>query len=389
MQSPEQSPASHESKTSKPNNDSYGEHISKLTQELQEMADRTNHEAGREHSLNQAFNEHYADYLSPAYIEPNNERVKAGIGHATVYEHEDNIIYTFAQIKVNPDGETVSGHDTNPEAQSFKDQEENFAKFLEMTADHPENRVVIVEGFLRGPFADRDEAIRTASDSGLSQYLAAENGVEVVAGEPDNNEVMIDEMVKAGIERSIAENYFIIRDAIVFLDGDTDDKIDLLGTTIYSSLARQGREGFHNYSEEEKDKIEELGMTNQVFSEMNTKVASILDKLNAVFGREVFIVETNGSIGIAEDLITRWPNEDGVTLPDASKAYNLLDPSGQGRGSELSRLNIKIRDRHIWETITRLESAGKDIFMDYGGSHVMTLRPVMEAAYGPPVEKNY
>lgn len=332
-----------------------------------------------------AFEQHYAEYTSPDYIEPNNERAEAGKGQATVYEHDGHIIYTFAQIKLNEAGETVGGHDENPEAQSFKDQEENFAKFLEMTAAHPESRVVVVEGTIRGPFADRDEAIMTASDSGLSQHLARENGVEIVTAESADNQDLIEEMVEAGIERSMAENYFIVRDAAAFLDGNPD-KIELLGSIIHSSLARQGREGFHEYSQQEKDNIVELGIEKEIFKKMNSEVAPLLDDLNKVVGQELFSVQEDGSIGLNPELMTTDPNTGAEIV---NNPFAALDPSGQGRGSELSRLNIKLRDQHIWETIARLEAEGKDIFMDYGGSHIMTLRPVMEAYFGPPIEKNY
>lgn len=336
-----------------------------------------------------AFEQHYAEYLSPEYIDPNNERAEAGKVQATVYEHGDHIIYTLAQIKVNEKGETIGGHDYNPEAQSFKDQEENFTRFLEMTADHPETRVVVVEGSLRGPFADRDEAIMTASDSGLSQYLAAENGVEIVAAESADNAQLIEEMVDAGVERSVAENYFVIRDAIAFLDSvansknseeEKAEKMKLLGSIIYSSLGRQDREGYYNYSEEEKAEIDEKGKTREILQGQNAKVATIIGELNQLVGQDLFIVEADGAIGLN-------PN---YPINGEEGAFSALDPAhSQGRGSELSRLNTKIRDRRIWEMVSKLEAAGKDVFMCYGGSHIMTLRPVMEALYGTPTEKNY
>lgn len=377
MNSPEQSSAQNNSEPS-PTKSSYGEHLNKLTKELLEMANKNNHEAARQQNLEQAFEQHYAAYTSPDYIVPNSERAKAGIGQATVYKHDEHIIYTFAQIKLNEAGETISGHDYNPKAQSFKDQEAHFARFLEMTADRPETRVVVIEGALRGPFTDRDQAISEASDSGLGQHLAAKNGVEIVAAESADNQELIEVMVEAGVERPVAENYFVVRDALSFLDGNPDE-IELLGSTIYTSLARQGREGFREYSQEEKDKIIELGIANEIFKEMNTKVAPMIDDLNKVVGQELFMILNDGSIGLNPKY--HPSNSEG--------SFSAIDPAGNGRGSELSRLNIKIRDRIIWETVTRLGSEGKDVFMDYGGSHIMTLRPVMEAYFGPPIDKNY
>lgn len=311
--------------------------------------------------------QHYQGY-GEAYQRANAERAAKGKIMVDRYPQ----VTLVAQIRVE-NGEVVSGHDYNPEAQSHLDTEAEFQRYISETP--AEQRFVIYEGS-DTRVTDRDSAIRDRADAGLAIFLADQAGVERTTGEPTDAEVA-SMLERRGISREETALFTTLRALGPSLLKDPDRASDL-SSDIYFQLARNGVPGFREYSEEEKASI---SANPDVRDELLRQMAEQANK----FATGKFNSRLQ-ELGLPQFEVT----DDGkLTLPDADGTHlvNISGPMSEGRMGEISRMVGEYRDRHLFDTLTGAVRAGKKPFVVFGGSHIVALEPALNAYFGKPPEK--
>ena len=339
-----------------------------LTKELTGMAETSN----EQHKRDQAF-EKYAGY-GPQYQKANAERAAS----AKIKVDEFGPVTIIASINVDPQtGTTIDGHDYNPEAQSHKDIENAWQKYLLETPEA--ERFVVFEGDSES-FTDRDTAIRLRTEAGMMMFFADESGVDRVSGEPTDL-LVATELEKAGIAREETVLLFTLRSLATHASSES---IGDMKFQFYPHMESVGFEGFHIYSEEEK-KV--FAQTDGEFTDQSPEAIAKRAEINQEIFEKVspFVEAWNKSLneyGLPQLVVTENQEivfEDPRSRGDVAKSAN---PAGTGIHSERMAATTEIRDRHILDTITDATRAGKKPFVVYGGSHVVSLEPVLAEYYG-------
>ncbi len=307
--------------------------------------------------------EQYKGY-DEAYERDNDERVAK---KAIAVEHYPQATL-IASIRLDADGQVLSGHDHNPEAQSHHDTEAEFQHYL--TEIPAEQRFVIYEGS-DGEVPDRDTAIHKRADAGLTMYMADQAGIERVGGDPSDGAVAT-ELEKRGISRDETALYTTLRGLGPRLLRDPDAAEDL-SKDVHFQLARNGVTGFREYTEAEKIAISATPeLRDQVLAQMDKQATQFaLEKFNPrlqELGLPQFEIDENGKLTL--------PGVDGTDL------INRTGPMAQGGFREIGRIVTEYRDRHIFDTIADAVQDKKKPFVVYGGSHVVALRPALDRYFG-------
>ena len=333
----------------------------KLTEGLKDIAART-----------KAWGE-YAGY-GPQYQKANAERAAS----AKIKVDEFGPVTIIASINVDPQtGTTIDGHDYNPEAQSHKDIEQAWQKYLLETPEA--ERFVVFEGDSES-FTDRDTAIRLRTEAGMMMFFADELGVDRVSGEPTDL-LVADELKKAGIAREETALLFTLRSLATH---ESDKPIGDMKYDFYPHLESVGFEGFPVYSEDEK-KV--FAQSDGEFTDQSPEAIAKRAEINQEIFEKVspFVEAWNKSLneyGLPQLVVTENQEivfEDPKSRGDVAKSAN---PAGEGIHSERMAATTEIRDRHILDTIADATTAGKKPFVVYGGSHVVSLEPVLAEYYG-------
>lgn len=290
-----------------------------------------------------------------------------------------NEVTIIASINVDPmTGKAIDGHDYHPEAQSMRDIEEAWQKYLAETP--PEERFVIFEGNSES-FSDRDTAIRQRTEAGMMMYHADQEGVERTTGEPSDL-VVAEELEKAGVTREETALLFTLRSLATHA---SSEPIGDMSKNFYPHMASVGFEGFPQYTEEQKKVFEQdkdgkfvdnspeaVEQRAQINREIFDKIVPFVDKWNEA-------LESYGlpKLSVSEDQEIVF--EESVSRGDVAESSN---PTGEGQHSERMAQMTAIRDRHIFETIVEATKSGRKPFVVYGGSHVVSLEPTLKQYYG-------
>ncbi len=361
--------------------------------ELAQIAASNREEIGMKEEAekrDQAFQK-YAPYQSEYYIRVNQERVDA----ANTPAHQkikvdifgDGAVTMIAQInteKLDPDpdlpakdqieeGKVIDGHDYNPEAQSHQELEAGFAKWFAETP--PEQRVIVFEGnkATAEQLSTRKNAIEGRGDSGLIQFLAKEAGVEVVQAEVDNT-IQAQRMEAEGISRETSALFFTLRNfAAAYNDEPVPDDLSMY---LYAELANSLVNGIELIPEAQQQSYQDDPAK---LKQLKDKVAAFVPGWNETLqasGLPVLEVRPDGSIGFVED--ERFA--EGVSNNQVGRGASPDEESTPLE--EVGRTNIILRDQQIFESIVDATKAGKKPFVVYGGSHVVSLEPVLEEYYG-------
>lgn len=311
--------------------------------------------------------QNYIPIGSTEYEQANQERIADGKIKVVKISNEEQTITLVASIKVDQKtGRAISGHESRPEAESMKDIEVAFEKYLENTP--PEQRFVIYEGDER-IFTDRDESITKASDSGLVQHLAVKEQISTVSGEPTEAEKLVI-MKWLGVSQEEVLALSVAQGLESFM---TSGETDFLAGYINYRAAVLGVDGFHEYTEAEKSAIKESGRLDELKKELNRKVENLLPTLNDLYkptleGEDLFIM-TEGTVTINPNFYEAVTD---ITM-------NKLSWSGENRINEIAKLSMEMRDRVIFHRIAETYRSGKSPFVVYGGSHVVTLTPTLRS----------
>jgi hypothetical protein len=272
------------------------------------------------------------------------------------------------QIRVDETtGLAISGHEYNPEAASHRDTEAELQRYLEATP--AEDRFVVFEG-QPASFTDRATAIRQRADAGLALLLADENNIERVTGEPSDLAIAT-ALEQQGVSRDETALYTTLRHLGANLTAPADYDQDQAGN-VYYQLAINGTPGFRNYSEAEKAEIDKApAKRDQLLRDMADQAAQYaLENFNPILrGLDLpqFEIGSDGTLTLSE-----------ANGPDLMQ---LASPSGSGRIGDIGRLVSGYRDRHIFDTVADAVQAGKKPLIVYGGSHIVALKPALDAYF--------
>lgn len=349
----------------------------KLAEELKSMA-----ETGKEQQKRDEAFSKYADYQSEYYKKANLERVEKantpGVQKIKVDTYDDGAVTMVAQINtdkiVDPnsgkvqEGKVIDGHDYNPDAQTFREIEVQWQHYLATTSS--EERLVIYEGPPMDEqfFNSRESSIQGSrrGDSGYLQWLARASATEAISGEVDNK-AQLEKFEKAGVSRDEAVLFFTLRSmAAAYNNQPVPADIAM---NFHFQLAELDTPGFKVFSEEEKQNL--IDHPELLIAEKE-KVLPYVEKLNKTpraSGQPELVIKDNGDIGFARE----------VTNNEVGK---WIGAEGNTRLGEIGRLNIAGRDEGIFEVIADATKAGKKPFIVFGGSHVVSLEPVLQQYYG-------
>jgi len=312
--------------------------------------------------------ESYVPIGSNAYKQANAKRIEGGKIEVDELGDKKHSITLVASVKVDPEtGQAISGHENRPDAESMRDTAQAFADYLAATP--AEQRFVVYEGDKR-VFDNRDEAITKAADSGLVQHLAAKEHIPTVSGEPTEAETTAI-MERLGVNQKELLALYVARGLESQL---TNGEADFLAGYIYSQAARLDMEGFHNYSESEKQEILASGKLDELKAELNQKVSELLPTLNELYrpnldSKDLLVAAEDGSIGVNPEFA------DNI----AEITMDRLNWSGEHRLNEVAKLSMEMRDRVIFHRVLEAYNSGKNPFVVYGGSHIVTLKPALQA----------
>lgn len=345
--------------------------------ELLKIAESQRSETESEERIESSFVS-YADYQADYYKRSNQERVDdaQADGHQRVRINvfgEDSAVTMIAQVKIDKDtGDVVDGHDYNPEAESMSEIEEAFRLYLEKTP--PEERLVIFEGspMRDEDMQDRDSAIRLRTDSGLVQHLADRSGVEAIPAEISNAQ-QADIMEAAGIPREASALFLALRSLSAnYSDEEVSSDISM---DLYQVLADLGIQGIEEIPEESKASYL---ASPAMMKALKDKVAPFVEQWNSLLvdsGLPTLVVSDDGSIKF-----TNPPDGSSVTYNELGSA---ISATGGTPLKDIAKINMReARDKVIFKTIVRATESGKRPFIVYGGSHVVSLEPVLQAHFG-------
>ncbi len=320
----------------------------------------------------------YAGY-GEYYQKENTERAKSA--KVKVDKYGGEAVTIIASINIDKEsGQAISGHDYNPESQSMKDIESAWQEYLSTTL--PEERMLIFEGDRVSPaeILDRDTAIRNRTESGLVQFLATQSNVEAFSGEPTNIEVAA-ELEKKGIAKTETALLFTLRSLA------KHHGTEMLGDmkfNFYPQMQKLDYAGFEDFPRSDKELFrqdqngefidnskEAIARRQAINNEIVTKLLPYIDQWNDALRR----------YGLPEMIVT--PDQQLVFAQTVSQdnLAKLANPAGHGELSEMFAETVKVRDKHIFETITSATQQGKKVFVVYGGSHVVSLAPVLQDYY--------
>lgn len=318
--------------------------------------------------------QYYIPLDSEEYERANWERVKNGKIEVSKYGSAKHSVTLLAGINIDPEtGQSISGHEYDPNAQSMKDIEVCFDEYLTQTP--PKRRLVIFEGDER-LLPGKEEAVRTSTESGLIQYLANDQEVPAVSGEPSDMEIA-EVLEKEGVDRKDLVALYAVQSIAGYIRQQPDNYANLeLGPMIYFKAGRVGLEGFRVYSEEEKARIKASERMDEITAQMSKKAESLVppinDKVRGRLGRDLLFIK-DGRIQL---------NSEAENVDDIDAEISpLWNPVLDGELNEIAKHASTVRDKFLFKKIITYYEQGKSPFVPYGGSHITCLKPAVEAYF--------
>ena len=315
----------------------------------------------------------YVQLGSEVYSKANSERTKTGEIKVSYLGEADHRIALVAQIRVDKVGNAVSGHEFDPNAESNKDIEAEFSRYIQQTPK--DQQFVIAEGLMQPEICvDRDDAITMRSDSGLTQWLAGQKGVPITSGEPADEEITA-ELAGQGVGQADLATHYIVRG---FASGQLRQAgwQERIGGSMYYAAAQAGLDGFRLFGEQEKQAIRARGDDGSVMQAIETAAESLVPAVNEAvrdqLGGDLLEVGV-GQIQLA------IPNVDIANLEAA--LLSMVDPTRDGELSRIGKLVSTARDKAVYNKILDAYRSGKSPFVVYGGSHIVCIEPALQAYF--------
>jgi len=226
---------------------------------------------------------------------------------------------------------------------------------------------------------DPNEAIKVAGgEFGYMAALARQRGIEYIPGEPDPRttaEQILRE--RPDISRGdIALHYALKTLAPLFRD-EKKLPVEAVAPYIHHSVGIAGNTTVGGWVQHATSRDEVLAMNEKQKAEIIAVMPEIVRKLNTQF--QTIQPETQ--------LLDLQPDGTLHLLYDLSKVPVIWDPAPEILDqpvtviTEISRLDMLMRDRHTLHLIQQALDNGKEPIVAVGNSHVATLRPALDAVF--------
>lgn len=311
----------------------------------------------------------YADLNSREYADIH-DRLQA-TEHVTPlrYEQGDQSVTLIASRNHGPNGEPLGNHDYNPGSTYHTDLDTVFEHYLGSTP--AVQRIGIVEG-TRRVSTTRDEAIRNGSESGHLDFAAAQNGMEIISGEPNEAELH-QELFKAGVSKTELAALYTAWSlgSVVRREGSLEN----LGPHIIAKARQAELFDIQLPTEDERSRMTPEQITG-LLGELNAEAINLVPQLNVVLGKEWFGVKEGKPV---------------LNLPDETQANDvalesaMADawwPNRPGRVNEVCGLANDLRDKHLFRLVADQIKQGKSPIVPFGSTHVARLKPCFDVYFG-------
>lgn len=223
---------------------------------------------------------------------------------------------------------------------------------------------------------DPAEAIKVAGgEFGYMAAVAKQKGIEVIPGEPDPHD---------NAEQILATNPKISRDDIALhygvktlkgiFNGTNTVPLETVAPYIHNSVGIAGDKNQGGWVDRVTSRQEVVDLSEAQKQEILAEMPAILKHLNQQFektkpGQQLLSLDAEGVLRLEYDL---------------DKPPILWDPAPEQLGelptvvTEISRLDMLMRDRHTLRLMHAALTAGKEPIIAVGSSHVSALKPALE-----------
>lgn len=285
------------------------------------------------------------------------------------------------------EGKWADGHDYAPDSFNNRYIADQFQQFVR--GQGAENTVLIYEGF-PDESGSWSEAVQKRTESGGLQYLARQMGVESVPGEPLNiNEITAAEFEAQGLAREVTALAFALRalqsrpEYSFGGSGDSEEAKRPVGDILmdlYPQLAGVGlSDTFPPFSEKDKEYFTQGAVESH--ADFLNKRQEILTKLEPAIEEMNVWLE---SMHISSRLEANMTSGELRFEPPALLKELSADPVDQTPLGDFWARQGAIRDREMSTTVAAQVARGKQVFVAYGGSHVMATKDVFTELYSQP-----
>ena len=314
--------------------------------------------------------------------EGNKGRPKAE-SYVTEQGHEVVVIGSINSV-VDEGGEVhiSGGHPTELTAPVVDVMKQCLKNSIEQSRSGKKVTVIYEGTMVPGKEVSEERAMQVGHESALLAKLAGEAGLDIISGEPSNDEIRL------GLEgRSIElEAQGITEDTILaqsVLSGlPSAARGGDFAEYLFSRAAAVGIEGFEELTSEEKKSIEEAGPVEveKYLQKRRDKGSQLIARLSAVLLAEtgaidVFVGGPSGEISLGPSM-TDGGNDESLDLETKVQSMMQL-----GKLRRVREVKSEIRDQVLFDKITNASHQG-DVLVVYGGSHITALEPVLQNYYG-------
>jgi hypothetical protein len=308
--------------------------------------------------------QYYWPIGSDEYEQANEQRAEARQIMSAILGSPEHAVTLIGSIRIDPEmGKAIFGHEYRPEAASMVDTEHAFARYVRDTP--PEQRAAIYEGDRRR-YAERDEAIRQATDSGLIQYLAEREAVELVRGELTTFREQAD-MEHAGVSR---EEFFALCVARGLRAHVAGNGSEYMAAYLHYQAETVGLPGFHKYTDEEMHGDQRAAIEAEIEEQASQLLPGLQELYRPCLDNQELFVTAHGQLTVNPTF----------NLSDVETIVTeRLSWKGSARLNEVAKINMEVRDKGLFRNIIIVYLNGKSPFVVYGGSHMVTLEPAVRA----------
>lgn len=225
---------------------------------------------------------------------------------------------------------------------------------------------------------DPAEALKVAGgEFGYMAALARQRGIEYIPGEPDPY-VSAQQILRERRDISrddIALHYALKTLAPLFRD-EKKLPIETVALFIHHSVGIAGDTAAGGWVQHVTSRDEVLAMGDEQKAEIIAEMPEIVRKLNTQFKKirsevQLLDLQSDGTLHLLYNL-----SKPPVAWDPASE---ILDQPVTVI-TEISRLDMLMRDRHTFHLIQQALDNGKEPIVAIGNSHVTTLKPALDAA---------
>jgi hypothetical protein len=285
---------------------------------------------------------------------------------------------------VDEDGEVhiTGGHPTELTAPVVEVIRQSLEYSIEQSRSGKKVTVIYEGTMVPGREVSEERAMQVGHESALLAKLAGEAGLDIISGEPSNDEIRLgleDRRIELEAQ-GITEETILAQSVLSGLpsaarEGD-------FAEYLFSRAAAVGIEGFEEPTAEEINSIKEAGPgeVEKYLQKRRDKGSQLIARLNGVLLAEtglvdVFVGGPSGEISLGPSM-TDGGNDESLDLETKVQSMMQL-----GKLRRVREVKSEIRDQVIFNKIADASQQG-DVLVVYGGSHIAALEPVLQNYYG-------